>query len=91
MHDLDLLETLTCCELIGNRPTAVVVGIEPKDYQTSPSLEISSELVEKMDQMADMVLKEVTAAGGTWKLRPDAASRRRGLNSVPRSTAESGQ
>jgi hydrogenase maturation protease len=91
MHDLDLLETLTCCELIGNRPPAVVVGIEPKDFQTSPGLDISPELVEKMDEMAKMALAEIKAAGGSWTLRPDAAARRRDLNSVPSSTAEQGQ
>jgi len=91
MHDLDLLETLTCCDLIGHRPPAVVVGIEPKDYQTSPSLEISRELVDKMDDMVRMVLEEITAAGGSWTLRSDAAERRRGLDSVPSSTAQNGQ
>ena len=91
MHDLDLLETLTCCELIGHRPPAVVVGIEPKDFQSSPSLEISQELLDKMDDMVAMALDEVKAAGGSWTLRPDAKERRRDMYSVPSCTAEKGQ
>ncbi len=91
MHDLDLLETLTCCDLIGHRPPAVVVGIEPKDYQSSASLEISQELLDKMDEMARMVLDEVKAAGGTYTQRADSAERRRGTDRVPSSTAEQGQ
>ena len=34
MHQLDLVDTLVFCELAGHRPRAVVVGMEPLDYQT---------------------------------------------------------
>ena len=34
MHQLDLVDTLVFCELAGHRPKAVVVGMEPSDYQT---------------------------------------------------------
>ena len=34
MHQLDLVDTLVFCELAGNRPKAVVIGMEPADYQT---------------------------------------------------------
>nr|WP_209280101.1 HyaD/HybD family hydrogenase maturation endopeptidase [Desulfobaculum xiamenense] len=70
VHDMDLLETMCCCELItGKRPAAVVVGIEPKDYQSSPSLEISEELTSRIPEMMDMALKEIEAVGGTWTPR----------------------
>jgi len=66
-HDMDLLETLCCVELItGKRPSAVIVGIEPKVYQTDPSLEISQVLLDKIPEMIDMTLKEIQAAGGSW-------------------------
>lgn len=67
VHDMDLLETMCCCELItGKRPSAVIVGIEPKDYQCSPSLDISEELTSRIPEMMDMALKEVEAVGGSW-------------------------
>lgn len=67
VHDMDLLETLCCCELIsGQRPDAVIVGIEPKDYQSDPLVEISPELVEKIPEMMRMALDEIEAAGGSY-------------------------
>ena len=72
VHDMDLLETLCCCELVsGKRPDCVIVGIEPKDYQTDPSLEINQELLDRIPEMIDNVLKEIVAAGGSWS--PKAA------------------
>ncbi|WP_461209359.1 HyaD/HybD family hydrogenase maturation endopeptidase [Desulfocurvus sp. DL9XJH121] len=72
VHDMDLLETLCCCELVtGKRPSAVIVGIEPKDYQTDPSLEINPELLERVPEMIENVLKEIEDAGGSWS--PKAA------------------
>lgn len=73
VHDMDLLETLCCCELVsGKRPEAVIVGIEPKDYQTDPSLEINPELLDRVPEMIENVLKEIEAAGGSWSPRRDA-------------------
>jgi len=34
MHQVDLVDTLLFCELAGHRPQAVIVGMEPEDYQT---------------------------------------------------------
>lgn len=70
VHDMDLLETLCCCELVsGKRPDCVIIGIEPKDYQTDPSLEINQELLDRVPEMIEKVLKEIEAAGGTWSRR----------------------
>ncbi len=67
VHDMDFLETLCCCELIsGKRPSAVIVGIEPKDYQSDPLVELSPELIAKIPEMMRMALDEITAAGGSY-------------------------
>ncbi len=70
VHDLDLLETLACCELATEkRPKAVIIGIEPKDYQSDPSLAISPELVEQIPDIIEKVLHEIKAAGGTYTIK----------------------
>jgi len=72
VHDMDFLETLCCCELVsGKRPSAVIIGIEPKDFQSDPSLEISQELLDRIPEMIDKVLHEIEAVGGSYK--PKAA------------------
>ncbi|GAB6176528.1 HyaD/HybD family hydrogenase maturation endopeptidase [Desulfobaculum senezii] len=73
VHDMDLLETLCCCELItGHKPSAIIVGIEPKDYQSEPSLEISEELTSRIPEMMAMAVKEVEAAGGRCAVKNPA-------------------
>jgi len=68
MHQSDLVDTLIYCGLIGNRPDAVVIGIEPHDYQTM-AIEISELLAGRLDDMAQHALKEIEAAGGTFTVR----------------------
>lgn len=65
MHQSDLVDSLVYCELMGNRPDAVVIGIQPHDYQTM-ALEVSEVLASRLDDMAGFALKEVEAAGGTF-------------------------
>jgi hydrogenase maturation protease len=69
MHDLDLLETLCCCEIIGQKPTAVVIGIEPEDYQSGYGTELTETLQAKVPEMMERVLKEVKDAGGSYSPR----------------------
>lgn len=65
MHQTDLVDTLIFCDLAGHCPEAVVIGMEPLDYETMHP-EISSMAQERLPLMAGAVLKEVTAAGGTF-------------------------
>ncbi|MFP5223599.1 MAG: HyaD/HybD family hydrogenase maturation endopeptidase [Acidobacteriota bacterium] len=65
MHQSDLVDSLVYCDLMGNRPDAVVIGIQPHDYQTM-ALEVSEVLASRLDDMAGFALKEVEAAGGTF-------------------------
>lgn len=70
VHDMDFLETLCCCELIsGKRPNAVIVGIEPKNYQSDPLVELSPELEEKIPELMRRALDEIQAVGGEFTPR----------------------
>lgn len=64
MHQTDLVDTLGMCEIVGNRPEAVVIGMEPFDYD-SMALELSSTAVSSMPVMIDSVIREIESAGGT--------------------------
>ncbi|NEP77013.1 MAG: HyaD/HybD family hydrogenase maturation endopeptidase [Okeania sp. SIO3B3] len=70
LHQSDLVDTLIYCDFIGNRPEAVVVGMEPHDYETM-AVEISPVAKERQSEFMDQVLKEVTAAGGRYKRRQE--------------------
>lgn len=70
MHQTDLVDTLIYCGLVGNRPDAVVVGIEPEDYQ-SMAVELSPTLAKRVPDMAQVVLREIEQAGGAYT--PSAA------------------
>jgi hydrogenase maturation protease len=68
MHQTDLVDTLIYCGILGNRPEAVVLGIEPKDYNTM-CVDISETLAGRLDDFAKHALEEIAAAGGTFKPR----------------------
>ncbi|MFZ5811715.1 MAG: HyaD/HybD family hydrogenase maturation endopeptidase [Thermodesulfobacteriota bacterium] len=66
MHQSDLVDTLICCGLAGNRPDAVVVGVEPFDYQTM-AVDISPQMAEKMPVILEVALEEIKKAGGDYE------------------------
>lgn len=68
MHQTDLVDTLIFCELIGNRPDTVVIGMEPSDYQTL-NTEISPKAASNLDAMCDAVLKEIVEFGGQYSAK----------------------
>jgi hydrogenase maturation protease len=65
MHQTDLVDTLIYCELAGNRPETVVIGMEPVDYHTM-GLEVSPAVEERIPAMCGFVLDEIAAAGGSY-------------------------
>lgn len=76
LHQLDLVETLAYAEILGNRPSTVIVGIEPEDI--SPwGLQLTEIVQSRMAEMCERVLKEIELAGGTYEARvlEDASSR----------------
>ena len=70
LHQLDLVETLAFAEIIGNRPSTVVVGIEPENI--SPwGMELTEVVQARLGDMCAKVLEEIAAAGGSFRLRQD--------------------
>lgn len=65
MHQTDLVDTLIYCDLAGNRPEAVVIGMEPVDYQ-SMGTEVSPQIAERLPAMCDIVLQEIATLGGRY-------------------------
>ncbi|MDR0339930.1 MAG: HyaD/HybD family hydrogenase maturation endopeptidase [Desulfovibrio sp.] len=63
-HQVDLVDTLISCELIGKRPQAVVIGMEPGDY-LSMGTEMTEACKEKIPEFIGHVLEELAASGGT--------------------------
>ncbi|RPJ06486.1 MAG: HyaD/HybD family hydrogenase maturation endopeptidase [Deltaproteobacteria bacterium] len=67
LHQLDLVETLAYAEVLGHRPGAVIVGIEPADI--SPwGTELTDTVGSRMTEMCACVLREIEKAGGSYAL-----------------------
>jgi hydrogenase maturation protease len=62
MHQTDLVDTLIFCELAGHRPEAVVLGMEPFDYQ-SMAMELSPIATESLPRLATLALDELEQNG----------------------------
>lgn len=61
-HQTDLLDTLVSCELAGHRPRAVVIGVQPGDWQTlSPAL--TPELEARLPEFCAKVVAELAGRG----------------------------
>ncbi|MFC2047999.1 hydrogenase maturation protease [Chloroflexota bacterium] len=59
MHQVSLLDELKLMEHIeGRRRDAIIIGMEPKEIDWG--LELSSELEQKIPQIVEVVLKEIT-------------------------------
>ncbi len=61
-HQVDFVDTLISCELIGKRPKAVVIGMEPAEYKQL-GIELSPVCRDKLPKFIGHVLEELEAAG----------------------------
>jgi hydrogenase maturation protease len=68
MHQTDLVDTLIMCEIVGNRPEAVIIGMEPFDYHTM-HVGISEVSQERQAALMGFVLEEIVKAGGSYSLK----------------------
>jgi hydrogenase maturation protease len=63
LHEIDLVETLSCAELLGSLPRTVIIGVEPEDI--SPwGTELSERLRDRLEDLLREVLREIERAGG---------------------------
>lgn len=69
LHQTDFLETLTLCQAIDKVPkTTVVLGVEPEDILTH-SVDMTPTVAARVDDMMDLVLRELDGLGVTAKKR----------------------
>lgn len=66
MHQTDLIETLATCEVVGNCPQTVVIGVEPEDF-TPWGLELTPAVQARLEDLCQAVLKEIQAGGGEYE------------------------
>ena len=66
LHELDMVQCLAYADLMGSRPEAVILGIEPEDI--SPwGTEMTEAVASRMEELCGMVLDEIAGAGGTYR------------------------
>jgi hydrogenase maturation protease len=58
IHQVDFLESLTLLQALDKVPETVIVGVEPEDIETL-SLDMTATIRGRMDDVIDMVLKEL--------------------------------
>jgi hydrogenase maturation protease len=65
LHQLDLVETLAYAEMLGHRPDAVIIGVEPADI--SPwGTEMTETVSSCVPEMCALVLDEIKRFGGSY-------------------------
>jgi hydrogenase maturation protease len=68
MHQVSFTETLALAEMMEILPPTVIVAIEPQDIQTLRT-ELTPAVAEKMNDLAGQILKEIKAAGGSFRMK----------------------
>ena len=69
LHQTDFLETLTLSQIIDKAPqTTLVLGVEPEDILTH-SVDMTPTVAARVDEMMDLVLRELDHLGVTAKKR----------------------
>ncbi|MDL2267151.1 HyaD/HybD family hydrogenase maturation endopeptidase [Desulfovibrio sp. OttesenSCG-928-G15] len=61
-HNVDFVDTLIRCDILGKRPEAVVIGMEPADWKTM-SAELTPVCKEKMPKFIGHVVEELHSLG----------------------------
>ncbi len=62
MHQVDLLEALSLCRLMGNIPETVILGVEPQDISTLHP-ELTPVIEGRLNAMVEWVLEELQSLG----------------------------
>jgi hydrogenase maturation protease len=68
MHQLDLVNSLKLSEITGCKPAkTVIIGVEPKEVAWG--MELSRELRDRIPDIVEIVLKEITPDRDTGEMR----------------------
>ncbi len=72
LHQVDLLETLTLCQVFEKTPETIILGVEPEDIETL-GIELTDTVKGQLTPLSHMVLKELERleAGYQHRERPN--------------------
>jgi hydrogenase maturation protease len=68
LHQVDLIEALTLCNALDYVPQTTIIGIEPEDMENLNE-ELTPTVAGKLEELSQLVLKEISALGGIWKAK----------------------
>jgi len=69
LHQIDFLEAMTLCRHgLGKAPHTVILGVEPLDI-TTYTVELTPVIQNRMEEMIELVLKEVKNLGGDYQAK----------------------
>ena len=71
LHQVDLLETLTLCQVFEKVPETIILGVEPEDIETL-CIELTDTIKEKLTPLSNMVLVELERLGAAYEHRESA-------------------
>ena len=66
LHQTDLLEALTLCEVVGKAPKTVILGVEPMEMERM-GMALTPVVESRLDPMIERVLEEVARLGGSFR------------------------
>jgi len=70
LHQVDLLEALTCCQALDKVPETVILGVEPEDI-TTMGIELTATVRARIDDLVEAALEELTRMGGSYCTRKE--------------------
>ena len=68
LHQVDLIEALTLCKALDHVPQTTIIGIEPENMEILNE-ELTPTVAGKLEELSQLVLKEISALGGTWETK----------------------
>lgn len=66
LHQVDLIETLTLCNVLDHVPQTTIIGIEPENLETLDE-NLTPVVASRLDDLAEAVLHEIKALGGSYE------------------------
>lgn len=70
LHQVDLLEALTCCQALDKVPETVILGVEPEDI-TTLGIELTPAVSVRIEDLVEAVLEELKNLGVSYCLKEE--------------------